>query len=155
MARWREFESLAPTLAAAGRRIWGEIDLAYIATVSRQGWPRVHPIVVVFVDASLALIEMKHRGVGHANLGVDIGRTDFAGVAGALGGHGVAVDDAANDVRTREFATGYLDAFGIRSILNVPIRLHGELAGVICHEHMGPPREWTLEEQDSQPPSPT
>jgi hypothetical protein len=54
MARWREFESLAPTLAAAGRRIWEEIDLAYIATVSRQGWPRVHPIVVVFVEGDLA-----------------------------------------------------------------------------------------------------
>ena len=52
-------------------------------------------IVVVFVDASLALIEMKQRRVGLPNLGVDFGVTDFAGLASALGGHGVAVGDAA------------------------------------------------------------
>ncbi len=52
-------------------------------------------IVVVFVDASLALIEMKQRRVGLANLGVDFGATDFPAVAQALGGHGAAVRDAA------------------------------------------------------------
>jgi acetolactate synthase-1/2/3 large subunit len=53
-------------------------------------------IVVVFVDASLALIEMKQRKVGFPNLGVDFGATDFAGLADTLGGHGVAVGDAAS-----------------------------------------------------------
>jgi acetolactate synthase-1/2/3 large subunit len=53
-------------------------------------------IVVVFVDASLALIEMKQRRVGLPNLGVDFGVTDFASLAGALGGHGVMVRDAAS-----------------------------------------------------------
>ncbi len=51
-------------------------------------------VVVVFVDASLALIELKQRGAGLANAGVDFGKTDFAAVAQALGGHGV-------DVRSR------------------------------------------------------
>ncbi len=60
----------------------------------------------------------------------------------------VAADDAAKDVRTLEFALGHLDKFGISSLLNVPIRIRGKLVGVICHEHVGPPREWTLEEQD-------
>ena len=60
----------------------------------------------------------------------------------------VAADDAAKDVRTLEFASGHLDTFGISSLLNVPIRIRGKLVGVICHEHVGPPREWTLEEQD-------
>ncbi len=53
MAGWREFEEQAPKLAAAGRRIWGEIDLAYIGTVAASGWPRIHPIVVVFVGDDL------------------------------------------------------------------------------------------------------
>jgi len=60
----------------------------------------------------------------------------------------VAADDALTDVRTRELATGYLDTIGITSLLEVPIRIRGKLVGVICHEHLGPPREWTLEEQD-------
>ncbi len=48
-------------------------------------------VVVVFVDASLALIEIKQRGAGFENVGVDFGETDFAAVARALGGRGVDV----------------------------------------------------------------
>ncbi len=48
-------------------------------------------VIVVFVDASLALIELKQRKAGQYNLGVDFGATDFPAVAQALGGHGVAV----------------------------------------------------------------
>lgn len=51
--------------------------------------------VVVFVDKSLALIELKQRGVGLDNLGVDFDGTDFAAVGKSLGGFGV-------DVRSRE-----------------------------------------------------
>lgn len=52
---------------------------------------RLGVVIVVFVDASLALIELKQRKSGLRNLGVDFGATDFAAVARALGGHGVAV----------------------------------------------------------------
>ncbi len=51
--------------------------------------------VVVFVDQSLALIELKQRGSDYANLGVDFGGTDFAAVAAALGGVGVTASDEA------------------------------------------------------------
>jgi hypothetical protein len=53
VARWGEFEREAPEIAAAGRRMWTQIDLAYIGTVSPDGWPRIHPIVVVFVEGDL------------------------------------------------------------------------------------------------------
>jgi acetolactate synthase-1/2/3 large subunit len=51
--------------------------------------------VVVFVDASLALIELKQRRDGLQSTGVDFGRTDYAAVARAMGGHGVEVADGA------------------------------------------------------------
>ena len=54
---------------------------------------RLPVVTVVFVDASLALIEMKQRASGMDNLGVDFGKTDFAAVACALGGNGVDVDN--------------------------------------------------------------
>jgi signal transduction histidine kinase len=60
----------------------------------------------------------------------------------------LAANDAQNDPRTRGFAETYLKPLGISSMLGVPIRLHGRLFGVICCEHVGPPREWSLEEQD-------
>ena len=52
-------------------------------------------VIVVFVDASLALIELKQRKSGKRNLGVDFGASDFPAIAQALGGHGVAVQDRA------------------------------------------------------------
>ncbi len=60
----------------------------------------------------------------------------------------VAADNAKKDPRTRELARGYLDRFGIMSLLDVPIRLHGRLLGVLSHEHINSAREWSLEEQD-------
>jgi acetolactate synthase-1/2/3 large subunit len=68
-----------------------EMVLGELATLRDLALPIV---VVVFVDASLALIEMKQRRVGLPNLGVDFGATDFAGLAAAFGGQGVLVGDA-------------------------------------------------------------
>ena len=45
-------------------------------------------IVVVFADTSLALIEMKQRGLQYANAAVDFPSTDYGEVARALGGDG-------------------------------------------------------------------
>ncbi|WP_420402700.1 thiamine pyrophosphate-binding protein [Nisaea sp.] len=50
-------------------------------------------IVVVFVDASLALIEKKQREMAYGNAGVDMHETDFVAIAEALGGHGVVCED--------------------------------------------------------------
>lgn len=50
--------------------------------------------VVVFVDESLALIELKQRKVGHRNVGVDFGGTDFVSVAQAFGMHAAWIDSA-------------------------------------------------------------
>ena len=47
--------------------------------------------IVVFVDASLALIEIKQRGRQLKNAGVDFGVVDFAATGKALGGHGITV----------------------------------------------------------------
>jgi acetolactate synthase-1/2/3 large subunit len=54
---------------------------------------RLPVIVVVFVDASLALIELKQRSMTYANAGVDFAETDFAGIAEKLGGRGVVCED--------------------------------------------------------------
>lgn len=56
---------------------------------------RLPVIVVVFVDTSLALIELKQRAMTYANAGVDFPETDFAGIAEKLGGRGVVCEDRA------------------------------------------------------------
>jgi signal transduction histidine kinase/methyl-accepting chemotaxis protein len=60
----------------------------------------------------------------------------------------VAANDARTDPRTREFTQGYLEPAGITSMMDIPVRLHAKLLGAICCEHVGEPREWSLEEQD-------
>jgi PAS domain S-box-containing protein len=60
----------------------------------------------------------------------------------------LAVDDARADPRTREFAAGYLRPKGITSLLDVPIWSRGQIVGIVCHEHVGALRHWTLEEQE-------
>ena len=60
----------------------------------------------------------------------------------------IMADDACNDPDTREFTEGYLDQFGITSMMDVPIQLHGEMIGVVCHEHIGTMRKWSVEDED-------
>ncbi|MGH2670928.1 MAG: PAS domain S-box protein, partial [bacterium] len=59
----------------------------------------------------------------------------------------LAAHDARNDPRTRELAAGYLDPLGIGAMLDAPVRLGDRLVGVVCHEHVGPKRQWTVDEQ--------
>ncbi len=60
----------------------------------------------------------------------------------------IAAHDSCQDGRTREFTKNYYLPLGITSNMDVPIRAGGKLSGILCLEHMGTPRHWTLEEQD-------
>ena len=59
-----------------------------LATAAEQ---KLKTIFVVFVDASLSLIELKQRGRQLTNVGVDFMRTDVAAVGRSFGGNGVSV----------------------------------------------------------------
>ncbi len=60
----------------------------------------------------------------------------------------LAAHNAHTDPSTCEFSVVYLTPLGINSMLDAPFRLEGSMVGVICNEHVGPQREWTLEEQN-------
>lgn len=70
-----------------------EMILGELATLRDLKLPLV---IVVFIDCSLGLIELKQRGQGLRNLAVDFGGTDFPALAQALGGRGFAVDNRAD-----------------------------------------------------------
>jgi len=67
-----------------------EMILGELATLRDMKLPVV---IVVFVDESLALIELKQRANKQDNLGVDFGGTDFAKLADVMGGIGVTATD--------------------------------------------------------------
>ena len=86
-------------------------------------------------------------------------QADFAGTrlansdyptyfAAVLQNRPVVAHDAQTDSATQEFVEGYLKPLGITSMLDVPVWSQGKTVGVICHEHIGPAREWTGEEID-------
>ncbi len=60
----------------------------------------------------------------------------------------LAANNACEDSRTCEFRKDYLEPLGITSMMDAPIRRHGKVLGVLCCEHVGVAKEWTLEEQD-------
>ena len=60
----------------------------------------------------------------------------------------IAAHDARTDPRTAELTESYLDPLGIGSMLDVPIFVGGQVWGIVCHEHVGPPRTWTEREID-------
>ncbi|HEY9619727.1 MAG TPA: PAS domain-containing protein [Crinalium sp.] len=59
----------------------------------------------------------------------------------------IAADHAQDDTRVAEFLESCFKPSGITSVLDAPIRMGGEIVGIVCHEHVGPPRQWTLPEQ--------
>ena len=58
----------------------------------------------------------------------------------------------ANDIlahpATSELVDDYLKPRQITSLLDIPVWVRGEVIGVVCHEHIGPAREWSAEEID-------
>ncbi|PWH15407.1 MAG: hypothetical protein DDG58_11225 [Ardenticatenia bacterium] len=50
------------------------------------------------------------------------------------------------DTRTDAFSDDYLIPLGITSLLDAPVRLGGQVVGIVCHEHVGPARRWHEDE---------
>ena len=70
-----------------------EMVLGELATVRDLG---LAVVVIVFVDETLALIELKQRALQRAELGVAFGGSDFPAIAQALGGAGVTAGNRAD-----------------------------------------------------------
>ena len=55
MARWSEFEEANPEMATAGRTLIYQftVGLGYLATVRKDGGPRLHPFCPILMDGGL------------------------------------------------------------------------------------------------------
>jgi PAS domain S-box-containing protein len=59
----------------------------------------------------------------------------------------IVADNARENPYTSEFSEGYLTPLGITSMIDAPIRFGSEVQYVMCHEHVGPARNWTADEK--------
>jgi rsbT co-antagonist protein RsbR len=81
--------------------------------------------------------------------GGELSASDFPAYFAALAeNRTIAASDAHTDPATREFSAVYLTPLGIGAMLDAPIRHGGEVRGVLCHEHVGGPRQFSQDEQN-------
>jgi PAS domain S-box-containing protein len=103
-----------------------------------------------YVDGGSALscVELYERQTGRHSNGATLASRSYPAYFHALlTSDVIAADHADEDPRTLEFVDDYLRPLGISSMLDVPIRIAGLRAGVLCHEHVGSPRRWTADEK--------
>ncbi len=53
MPTWAEFAAAAPAIAALGLKQFEKFHIAYLATVRKDGSPRVHPVSPIIADGRL------------------------------------------------------------------------------------------------------
>ncbi|MBD1813330.1 PAS domain S-box protein [Microcoleus vaginatus DQ-U2] len=98
--------------------------------------------------SQMECLDLFDRALNQHSHGLELAAADYPVYFQALGEErAIAAFDAQNDFRTREFAESYLIPLGITSMLDTPIQIGGETAGVLCLEHIGRLRPWTIEEQ--------
>lgn len=111
--------------------------------VERVSVWRVDPQVTKITCADLyQRTEQSHSS------GLELHARDFGTYFAALKGQRtIAAHDAHTDPRTSCFSASYLAPLGIGAMLDVPIWLGETMVGVVCHEHVGPIRTWTQDEE--------
>jgi PAS domain S-box-containing protein len=105
--------------------------------------------VWLYDDQHLKLLcaDLFELGSKSHSQGAELAARDFPGYFKALEEeHTIAAHDALTDPRTLEFESIYLVPNGISSMLDAPIRIGGLMRGVLCNEHVGPPRRWEVDE---------
>lgn len=115
MASWGEFVAEAPELAAFGAQRFG-LGVAFLATVRRDGWPRVHPVTPIIGGGRLFLFMEPASPKGHdlrrdGRYALHALTTDQSGAGGEFAVRGRAVPVADADGRALATASaGYTPA---------------------------------------------
>ncbi len=55
--------------------------------------------------------------------------------------------NAYTETKTAELYEYYLKPHDIQALMDIPVRIEGQMIGIICFENVGAPRDWTLQEQ--------
>lgn len=98
---------------------------------------------------AITLIDLYTSGRQHSNPIVSLQSAQHQTYLRALAHEerAIAAHHAAQDPRTKGFVHSYLSTHHIGAVLSAPIRQKGQLAGVLCAESIGRPRQWTRQEE--------
>ncbi len=164
------FRDAADSLAASERRLVAQSDAlteltARYTTPGEHFADRLHSILEIAAAAlqverlSMWEFDDQHtlihcvgiylRTDGHYESGSVLYRRDFPGYFDAIERERVvAAGDALTDPRTSEFRDPYLVPNHIGAMLDVPLQGDNRRHGVLCAEHVGLSRTWTVDEQN-------
>ncbi len=93
-------------------------------------------------------VSLYHRNLAQHTAGATLKIDAYPAYFRALDrARALAASDAQHDPATAELTADYLAPLGITSMLEATVRRGGKLVGVVCHEHVGPQRNWLLDEQ--------
>jgi diguanylate cyclase (GGDEF)-like protein/PAS domain S-box-containing protein len=97
---------------------------------------------------ALTSVDCFDTATGEHGNGTELQRSLYPSYFSALHGKQMVVaENARAHAETKEFTRSYLEPLGIGAMLDVPVRLFGNLIGVLCFEHVGPPRHWQDDER--------
>lgn len=99
-------------------------------------------------QSGIECLDLFEKEQNRHSAGMALKARDFpAYFRGLLAERTIAAEDAHAHPMTREFSEIYLKPLGISSMLDVPMWVNGDMVGVVCHEHVGPMRSWTPEDE--------
>ena len=99
--------------------------------------------------ARLVCADLWADGAPQGNVGMTLLRSEHPAYFAALESRTpVLVDEAGAHPATRSFTDSYLRPLGIRAMLDLPLQIGAEVVGVLCCEHVGPARSWTVDERE-------
>jgi diguanylate cyclase (GGDEF)-like protein/PAS domain S-box-containing protein len=97
---------------------------------------------------AIRCVDLYERSANRHTDGLELLAVDFPAYFRALESERtITAHDAQRDPRTSAFTDSYLRPHGIGSLVDAPFRHLGQMTGVVCHEHVGAPRYWTVEEE--------
>jgi signal transduction histidine kinase len=102
--------------------------------------------VWLFIDGDTVLrcASLYERSKGEHSHGAMLQVADFPLYFGTLRQHRtLPAALATQEAWTSELSREYLSPLGISSMLDAGIFVEGQMTGVVCHEHVGPPRDWS------------
>ena len=95
--------------------------------------------------STLRLVDLYERCNNIHSTGIVLLETDYPAYFEALmRDRIISAVNAQNDPRLSEFSVNYLKPLGISSVLDTPVYLRGEFAGIVSYEHIGEPTFWTI-----------
>ncbi len=98
-------------------------------------------------QSAIRLYFLYTRATGAVADGIILRKEDFPTYFGEHAARTIAIDDVTTDAIAAELFEPYLQPLGIGALLDAPIYTEGAPSGMVCHEHVGGPREWTAEER--------